>query len=578
MSEIQVLTNYKSVDLSGKKGIKICFGEDSKFYEKVYNYNNDINDEFIDQVDNLFIESSHERSYWIANLLSKDSLDERIVLHPFVERMGYPNKYFYYDVILRWIEKNQSKYDNIIVFSRNPYLLLSLRRFITNGIGRIWLYSSVAKYILNSISSFSLSIAFMIKLYTAKIILFPFYKSKFKNKHARKKIAIIHTQPFTDNSTGKRCIGSKFGNLDIYLEDKGYTVLYDLDLSFVRITSDRNWIKNTDKYIYIPFYLNLGDYLGAFAFLLNQLFFFLHLKQFRENLVFPFWPFHAIIKNYLKSKLIEVLSKDIDLQLVYIPWENRGYQKILSDKRRWSAKDIHLINYSAGMITKVDPELNTTPYEVSHYPEINILAMSEFVGHALYNAGYKNIYLAPPIRSMYLFTTNPTPINIRENKRILFIMPLESTSAKQFIALAKQVAVQVPEYDIVLKPHPYSGILNSETFQTNVKIAKGNLQNILTNTTIVVFSGVTTAAAEALVYGKIVIRYKSKNDFSVDCLANMDIPTVRQAEEIIEIIENLGKFHFEKDIDYYREYFFSSRVLKDECVYDSFVPPLKEMD
>ena len=324
-----------------------------------------------------------------------------------------------------------------------------------------------------------------------KLIFVFFFSSILFQKKIDKKSIVVHAfhkdsdlkkQPYTTMKTPP---------LESF---ESYTLYHEINLSFISLKH--------------PFSYRKHSIVSGLRFLSFWQFLCLHGKALRiyyMNYTFEGNSYvsilYTLVKGYSTALLINALDED---SLYLNMWENRGHQ-LITDKLLENANKQIFLNLAVNF--RVSPEY-TMFYHLRHTPKSQFLFMSQFnydlVSNRLKNISYdffKN------------YRINCQQFSFNDSKdAILLLAPLSKATTD---ALYKLIQAY-PLLTIKIKLHPF---LKSDEYD-EAFIETRNIYETLSDYTIIVYSGITTAALELYFQGKTLYKFESESFLDIDPLVD----------------------------------------------------------
>lgn len=475
--------------------LHICFGEDDCYFSKFESKYN------LDKNVKLFIENHYE---YIVNLWNRfvrfRCRNEKTNFYyssPFISGLGYPPNYIISLGIILYIKKHSDK--KIILLTKKKELIsyfIKKRYFMPNIIE-----------VKNALKNIVVTVTFLLKYFLAFFIL----KKIDSNKHC----LVIHS--YHDNSffNSTQYITSKIPDFSKIAREYNTKLYYDINPSFFPI----EMIFRFKKYgcVFSPTNLNLVSffycYIEAMVHLLKNKILFKSFYFSAENI------FNQIFFNLIKVKSISRLINNISDKSLYImPWENRGYQLGIEKNLNVPKK---LLNYSCGLLSKISPEYVNYRY-IKHQNFSHHITMSKNVKSFLEKVSPRRKFGIA--KSPRIFNVTINSLAKKQRKKILVICPIDLESTKRLV----KIVLGQDDYDCKIKLHPY---VKLEDIPSKY-VEKRRLSECLSDYSIAIYSGFTTASMEAYLSGLNVYKFFNPNKLSFDTMDEVNIKEIKDLKEI----------------------------------------------
>jgi hypothetical protein len=494
---------------SKSEEINICFGENTLFFKK-------ISKEYsLDEGAKCFIEQNYE---YLVDLWNRFSRNKTKYLNnifyyssPLLSGIGYPPHYIISLGIILYIKK-RLKGKNVTLHTQRPELI------------SYYLNKKILSKIFDLYSLFKV-LCFIITYLVAKCFLITPRKNK--------KTIIVHSNHADSFFKPERgYVTSKVPDLSILEKEKGYTVLYDINPNFFTFF---NIIKfSSRKIVYAPVYLSFLEIISiCFQSAVFTIKNYLLWKSFYFSVDSVYYQ---IFFNILKRKSIVAMLRQFDNDYKYImPWENRGFQLGVE----CDLNSDNLINYECGLLSKTCSEYNSYRH-LRHTPSATLLAMSKGSADFLSILGPSSgIDIVKSPRVFYLKAKDNGCTN---KDTVLVICPSDKALTEMML---KDAFNTQHHFNIKIKLHPYD-----KRKVENKYFESRPLFSCLSDYSIAVFSGVTSASMEVYLAGLKVYRYNNPNWLCFDTLDGIDVSSINSFNEIEADCENVENKKMEL-INYY---------------------------
>ena len=454
-------------------------------------------------------------------------------LSPLSEKNGWPPKYVTNTCIVAYLEKllTEKGYDEIIVLTSSPFVLFKLKKIASSKKvkcliygGHYYFYNIFTMYIMHFFELIYFGYEFIIN----KIWLALYYKNTWLDHLNSSNIFLLRT--YCHKSSFKedgRYIDIQYGDLKEHLKKRGYTVVYQPNLSSMH--NKRGvymWFskKSEDIFWILEKYLTFYDLIKAYAVIIKQ---FIMMHKLGYGIFLNLDPFFAITigRNYLKSLVpVKLKKQKISPTNILFDWENKAYEKYMCILFKDNLPRTKVTGYLSGIPFPTGPEVNLIPKEAKLTPiPDKIVCCGQYAYDWLVYVGFdkKKLVVGPSIRQNHVFEENATRKTTKIDNSILAALPLNYNLSLELLTEMIRYAKRNPKHRLLVKPHPFfniNSILSKKDIPDNLSIVYDDIQTLFSKSKYFVYCGPTTTACEAFVLGKIVCRFISNNFFSMDCL------------------------------------------------------------
>jgi len=493
-------------------------------------------------------------------------------LSPVAEKNGWPPKFVVNECIVECVKKLLKKTENveIILITSSVYNLVETKKIAFEKrlkysiCGHIYYFYELIALYVGYLFEF---IYFGLEFISNKFWLNRYYKNgnSLDNIDSSNLILLrtyCHISSFKDDG---EYINTNFGDLKKHLEQKGFDVIYQPNMS--SISNKRKiykWFceKSIDRFWILEKYLSHSDLINAYFHTMKQ-FLMLHTMGHRVFLNLDALIVLTTGQNYLKSLLPTKLKQQkIEPSLILSDWENKAYEKYMCIQFKKTMPISKTVGYFGGVPFPTSPVVNLTPKEAKITPlPDKIVCCSQYVYDWLENVGFDKtkLIVGPSIRQNHVFDEN-----MASDDFILVALPLNYDLSSELISEIVLFARRNEKIDVLLKPHPFldiSTIMQSnKPIPENISISNEDMSSLFQKCKYFVYTGPTTTACEAFVLGKDVCRYISNNHFSLDCLHFKFNDSIFNFTNHIELGEYIIEGHQTKSITTgvkYKEYIFN---------------------
>jgi len=483
---------------SKTEAINICFGEKASFFKK-------ISKEYsLDEGAKCYIEENYE---YLVDLWSRFSRKKTKNLDsifyyssPLLSGIGYPPQYIISLGIILY-NKKKLKSKKVTLHTQRPELI------------SYYLNKKKISKIFDLYSFFKV-FSFIATYLVAKC----FLTTPEKNK----KTILVHsnhTESFFKPEKGY--LTSKVPDLSLLEKEKGYTILYDINPNFFRFFDILKF--NRRKIVYAPVYLSFLEILSiCFQSVIFTIKTYFLWKSFYFSVDHVY---SQIFFNILKRKSIVAMLRQFNDDYKYImPWEKRGFQLGVE----CDLNSENLLNYECGLLSKVTSEYHSYRY-LRHTPSATLIAMSREVAAFLSKSGpYNEISIVKSPRVFCLKAKKNGGIN---NDAVLVICPSDEAHTEMMLTGAFDTQHR---FKIKIKLHPYCKLKVDKKY-----LEPRPLVSCLSDYSVAVCSGITTASTEAYLAGLKIYRFNNPNWLSFDTLDGIDVRNISFFTEIEDDFENI---------------------------------------
>lgn len=494
-------------------------------------------------------------------------------LSPISEKNGWPPKAVRNICFLNCIRSiyQKKEYDQIIVVTSSKFVANNAKKMVHQNdefsvYGSIYYTADRIKFVIRSFAEFVYFGYDSLKLINDTRSLDENY-SYFEDKKTVLLRTYCHESSLKDDGSFE---DTKFGTLKLDLESKGYNVVFQLNLSSI---SDKKkvyrWIneKAIDKHWVLEKYIGLSDIGKAYLHIIKQT---LLLSKMQREVRMNLDPLFVLTtgRNYLKSLVpLKLKKRREEPNYIIYNWENKTYEKYMEILIKKNLPTTKTRGYLNAIPFPTGPEVNLSEKEAKITPLPDILVCcSQYVYDWIKQTGYdeKRLLVGPSIRQTHVFSDVTST-----DEFILVALPLNYELSIELFKEIVSFARENKEYNILLKPHPYlemNKILEvSEPITENLTITNENIGDLLKKCHIFIFTGPTTTACEAFVLGKMIIRFVSNNNYSMDCLFfgfNKNVSVFTEYKEMETLIRDKDKHRhvYLSEGKKYNKYIFNNDV------------------
>lgn len=493
-------------------------------------------------------------------------------LSPVSEKNGWPPRVVVNECIIEYIRKmfNKEHKCNTILITSSIYNLNEIKKMaLSNNLKytihghRYYLYELIGSYFsyileflyfgLDFINNY-----FLLKIYCRK-------NSKIKNICQDKLILFrtyCHDSLFKDDGS---YININFGDLKTRLEEKGFQVIYQPNMSSILNKKKiYKWFskKSKDDFWILEKHLSISDLVKAYFHILKQ---FIIYHKIGYNIFLNLEQFSILNtgRNYIKSLVpIKLKQQKIEPSYILSDWENKAYEKYMCTLFNKVMPKSKVVGYFGGTPFPTSPVVNLTSKEAKITPlPDKIVCCGQYAYDWLEYAGFDKtkLIVGPSFRQDHVFNDYTTSDDF-----ILVALPLNYDLSFELISEIVLFARRNENSNIVLKSHPFLDINTimdaNKPIPENISISNENISSLFQKCKYFVYTGPTTTACEAFVLGKDVCRYISNNHFSLDCLHFKFNDSIFNFTNYIELEEHIIECHRTQNTTTgikYKEYIFN---------------------
>lgn len=508
-------------------------------------------------MERLLPETARSFSDNIAGLAPAYSASDFWWLSPYTEKNGWPSEYVLAETLLAWLKTCGSS-EKFVLLTSNSFFGLRLKHALP---GADIVVFGVKHYLVSVLvlyaSSFARFFGFLGKILSKFYYARSFSLRQYMESHRLPEDLLLFRtyvgkRSFTSDGEYK---DSHFPGFEEFLKENKVDFIYEPNLTeFTDPSTFFNWAKEhaKQKFLFWEVWADLSLVRKAIAVGFDHLLFY-HKLGLDTILQSKSLYLHEVAMAYWKAALPLVLyRKGIHPGRVLFNWENKGYEKLLLIYFKKYFPRTKLIGYMNGLPSPVLPEMGSFNKEcrITPYPDV-LVCMGRYVYDALLANGLpkERLLIGPALRHQYLYRKPSGISNAHVSaKNILVCYPLSETISLELTDLVSRFAAAgTAACEIHLRPHPYYGtdgirsLLLSAGLADKIAISSSRVEEDFSWATHIIYSGPTTMAGEACAEGKKLIRFVSKNQFSMDCLyydKELEIPSFSTPEELTAILAN----------------------------------------
>ena len=539
-------------------------------------------------LESIFFSVANAFSDHVAHLAEQYSDSTFWWLSAYTEKNGWPSPHIVAEAVLEWLKQNENNYDRLILLTSNPFFGLYLRRILpyvkVRTLGKALYYKSFIRMYPVALGE--------VLLFYLRTVRRWWWIRRSGVIHCARSIAqrdnlillrtYVNNDSFSENGSYSE---GKFGDLRETLERRGYSVVYEPNLTSVENhEAFYQWVakKARDRF-WLP------DASLPFSFLLKAVqvclthFIFYHRLGLRVITQAGSFNLYAVAENFRKAQVPVMLQRQGTFpKLVIFNWENKGYEKYMQILFRKLLPDTQVKGYLSGIPFPTGPEMLTFRKElkVTPYPD-EIICMSQYALDILSSGGIPReiLKLGPAIRHSYLFEEEKAGDEELCSGSLLVCLPLNRELSRELIDVIVKYSNFDDVRDIVIKVHPFLNLemveeaLPANKVSDRLRVSTAPLGEELRKTSYFVYCGPTTTACEAAAVGKKLLRYISQNRFSLDCLyydKEVSLQSFSSAEELRKLLSEEFR-HFDSNTQKQRKGYYFSPVAPDMSNLDVFL-------
>ena len=441
---------------------------------------------------------------------------------------------------------------NIVVITSNQYIGLCVNRELPDNeikiIGKCRYISSIVKKYVVSV----LALATFVKSMLKKM----YYVRSYGLNCAAQKLDINSKMPLvkvyvnaSKLSENGMLNDSHYGNLLECLRNHECEFVCEPNLSSLKKPKlFYKWLieKSKGKFWLPEAKLKIYDLLKAIYITVCH-FIFYHKLGLRVVLESKSFYLDVVAQNYIKALSPLLLQRSgLYPGLVIFNWENKGYEKYMVTLYREYHPNVEIKGYMNTFPCPLYPEMCAHEKELRMTPlPDQLVCMSEYVYNVMRSHGYPEEILKHGVsfRDSYMFLDDQKSIedNVDDKdcrNRLLVSLSMDENRSKELISLLVEFASMQHNYEIIIRPHPYTNkniIDRIEKYNDIFSISYGAISDDFRRTGYFIYSGPTNTTCEALALGKVLLKYNSRNYLNMDCLYynnDCDIQNFKSADEL----------------------------------------------
>ena len=501
-------------------------------------------------------------------------------LSPYTEKNGWPSPHIVAETVLEWLKQNKDNYDRLVLLTSNPFFGLCPKAVLPDieikVIGKARYYRSVIRMYPVALAELLYFCLQTVRewVWMSRTGVLP----SAKNIKQKDNLILLRTYVNSDSFSEDGSYSEpKFENLKKFLEKKGYSVVYGPNLTSVENhEAFYQWVskKAKDSFWLPGASLSLGFLLKTILVCFTH-FVFYHRLGLRAIAQAGSFHLYIVAENFRKAQIPVILHRQGTFpKLVIFNWENKGYEKYMQILFRKLLPNTVVKGYMNGIPFPTGPEMLTFQKEckVTPYPN-EIICISQYAMDTLLSNGMPReiLKLGPALRYSYVFEKEKVGREKVCPDSLLVCLPLNKELSLELLDVIAKYSNFDDARNIIVKVHPFLDLEMVESFlHTNegsdkVRLSIAPLREELRKALYFVYCGPTTTACEAVIAGKRLLKYVSKNRFSLDCLyydAEVFPQPFSSAEELKKLLNSEYQFIDPNIAKGRRDYYFSSTPLE----------------